>query len=455
MKLTFCGGADEVGASCTLVELAGKRFLIDCGIRQQPKRRGSLPTFKKVLASGGVEAIIVTHGHIDHIGALPYFFALHRPVPIYVSQPTADLMSILLEDSFQLSSEAPLLKHYGAKFSYTRQEIAAVYSMLHILPMNRPRPICDGAINATLFPSGHILGAASVLLESDKESALFTGDISLSDQLTVTGSHLPDIRPDVIIAESTYGDTVRESREQQEAQLLRQVQQVIDNNGSILFPVFAIGRAQEITLLLASAMERGLIERVPVVVDGMARTVCGVYRRHCEYVSPWFKQRIMTGNPYPGIQEIKRHVHRQMALESQPAIFISSSGMLAGGPSVYYAKALADSPKNMIAFTGYQDEESPGWIVQRIQAGHQVKIGGEKVTFNCGVCTYSLSAHADKSELTEILSRLNPDRKSDIVLVHGGETARMALSEELQTDGHHCILPRLNGLVRTAKRITA
>lgn len=443
-KLTFLGGADEVGASCTLVEIAGKRILVDCGIRMSPRDGDVLPYLAPIEEAGGLDAIILTHAHTDHSGAMPVIHQSYSHVPVYMTAATLSLTTILLMDSlkimqseFEKEGEIPL---------YPLPAVELLIGASRPVAMCTPLDIFGGDIRLTFTPAGHILGAATVLIESDDGVILMGGDVSVTDQLTIPGMMRPPCtQPDIVVIESTYGGRKHADRSAEEHRLVERANEVIQRGGGILFPAFAVGRAQEVILILSRAMERGHIPKAPIFVDGMVRTVCSAYRSYPELLTPWLRKRIDTkGDPfYPAdgtVEPVFKPQLREHCANQRPAIYIASSGMLTGGPSPYYATKLAPNPKNCIAITGYQDEESPGRRVQDVAraGGGMLRLHEQDVELKCEVGTYGLSAHADTSQLVDALRDIAPHQ---IALVHGDHGAREALEDAL-------CHARLNGVHR-------
>ncbi|MEM1008106.1 MAG: MBL fold metallo-hydrolase, partial [Myxococcota bacterium] len=267
-------------------------------------------------------------------------------------------------------------------------------------------------------------------------SVLMGGDISITDQITIPGAMIPEAKPDVVVIESTYGGRLHASRAAEERRLVQQTLEVLERKGSILFPAFAVGRAQEIILILSRAMDQGEIPKVPMFVDGMVNKVCSAYRSYPTLLTRWLRKRSEHfGDPFfPSdgmIVPVYDPQNRETYARTHPSIIVSSSGMLSGGPSPFYAAELAKNKKNFIAITGYQDEEAPGRRVQEVAraGGGELKLYNRLVSLHCGVGTYGLSAHADTQQIVTYLSALKPKQ---VALVHGDHGAREALQKALQ-----------------------
>ncbi len=443
MEITFLGGADEVGASSILIEIAGRRVLIDAGIRPTPKARwglagDQLPDLSTIERSGGVDAILVTHAHTDHTGALELVCERYPAAPVYATPMTIELTRVLHQDARRIMAtrweeegELPLF-----------DEVATNRLMEAFTPvaLNRPLTLAPG-LTATWFHAGHIAGAAMIGLASAEGRVLISGDISISPQRTVDGARPPQFGADVLILESTYGGRLHANRHVEEQRLVETVATITAVGGKVLIPAFALGRAQEILLTLGEYQRRGELANVPIWVDGMVRAVCEAYRRYPETLPLALQEQ---GATFFGgmIQPVTSAGQRNALIwEPGPAVIVSSSGMLAGGPSVAYARALAGRPENAILLTGYQDEEAPGRRLQEMaQRGTgTLRLGQDKVDVQCKLATYSLSAHADAGQLISFVETLDPVQ---IFLVHGDEAARTSLSEALRARGRRVRLPR-------------
>jgi Cft2 family RNA processing exonuclease len=444
MKLHFLGGANEVGASCTLLEIEGQRVLIDAGIRMGAPQGSHLPNFSVLDDVGRPDEVLITHAHTDHTGALPVLAsALDAGTRLLCTPATKAITRVLLSDAVKIMSikeegegELPL---------YPPEAADAVLARMQDVPWLTTVPICDGNLKATWIPSGHILGAASIYIEGKNESVLMSGDVSVANQRTIPGMTVPHCQPDVIVLESTYGNRQHADREQQERALVDKVAAVIERKGKVLIPAFAVGRSQEVILILAKAMREKVIPPFPVFVDGMVRSVNAVYAEFGEELANPVRKRVARGeDPFYNewIGAISVPADRERVLAGPPCCIVASSGMLIGGASSFYAERLVSDPKNLIAITGYQDEESPGRALldltrKTAPEDRVLMINGERKTVSCAVESYSLSAHADGGELAALVRCLGPRA---VCLVHGDPDARGALAESLDPllrDGVH------------------
>ena len=445
LRITFLGGAASIGASAALVEAAGLRLLVDCGVRFEPGN--ALPDLSQI-PPGGPDAVLVTHAHSDHTGALPVIHGAFPGVPVYATPPTIDLVSVLFRDALKLmngpdrEADVPL---------YTEAQVESLARALQPAPFEQPVRIGEAIV--TWLPAGHILGAAMVHLQTPAGSVLFTGDYSVSAQLTVPALNRPAFEADVVVSEATYGCRLHEDRSAAEERLVAQVRTVLERGGRVLVPAFAIGRAQEVILILRRALKRGRIPGVPVYVDGMVKSVCEIYRRWERYTARSLARNIRRlPHPFYGdrVSPVSGAQQRAQVLAGGPCVIVASSGMLAGGASAHYARAMASCERDAILITGYQDEESPGRALLELAEGAgsgEVRIGGQPVAVSCEVGKYGLSAHADRLQMTAFLEALRP---GTVILVHSDEDARSALAGALSTGD--AVLPADGQPVETSRR---
>ncbi|MFP4320833.1 MAG: MBL fold metallo-hydrolase [Anaerolineales bacterium] len=433
MKIHFLGGADEVGASCVLLEMGGQRILVDAGIRVSPKARdglsGELLPDLSPLNDGKLDAVIVTHAHADHIGAVPLVLGSLPHVPVYTTPATLSLMSVMFRDALRIMDSR--LEAEGELPTYDLLQVQRVEEQARATDLRQEFSI-NGAVNVTFYRAGHIPGAASVFLQSDEGSILVSGDLSFSPMRATPMAEIPPVRPDALILESTYGGKLHANRHAEEQRLIDSITEVIDRGGRVLIPAFALGRAQEVALVLDAAMKKRKMAKVPVYMDGMTRSITQVFERFPDYLSRDLYRHLEEDTDLfqtDQINFIKSVDHREsIARGNDPAVIISSSGMLTGGASPYYAQHLVGDSRNAIFITGYQDEESPGKALQRLAAeeGGMLTLYGRRYEVKCNIDTYSLSAHADENELTQFATQLEPDV---IYMVHGDGDARSRMRD--------------------------
>ena len=434
MNLHFLGGAMEIGGSCIYLKTAGKGILMDSGIRQSGTK-DPIPDFRTLQEQGGLDAILISHAHMDHIGTLPLVSKAYPNAPIYMTAMTADLTRVLLYDSLKIMNNRE-----GEIPHYSEQDVLAMLGRIHVVGFQTPFPILAD-ITLTFYPAGHIAGAACIYLTTPDGSLFYSGDFSAFSQRTIEGISIPKLQPDAVIVETTYGNRLHANRQVEEKRLVELVRECILERKKILIPAFALGRAQEVLLILRTAIQNQEIPAVPVYVDGMVRDINTMYTRNPTFLKNALAKRILKGNePFytKEIQAVAPMQNREELLSSSdPAIFLSSSGMLTGGPSVQYAQKLAFSENACIIITGYQDEESPGRKLLNLLENPEdaaLSLNGSSVPVKCRIEQVGLSAHGDKLEIQSLLDRLSPRH---IFLVHGNQDSIEELGHELAEQDYH------------------
>ena len=441
MKISFLGGANEVGASCTLIEIEEARILVDAGLRQNVKPDKQLPDLDKI---GEIDAFLLTHAHTDHTGALPGLVN-HLPVGVngYCTPATKPITRELLKDNRkQLKRKKQKIENTGIDRELQDIDRALQYLERRVkdeVSWRTPVPICDD-VTATWICAGHILGAAMILIEGKEESTLITGDVSVTDQKTIPGMSMSDLpyHPDVMVMESTYGNRQHTDRAKEEKRLVSDIAEVIKAGGKVLIPVFAIGRSQEVILILNDAMQRGEIPKFPVWVDGMVQDINAIYSNFADELLPSLKDKAGLGENIfysDVIKPVSKSVDRDKVASWEPCCIVASSGMLNGGRSKGYFEHLVNNPANLIAITGYQAEGTLGRRLQDLKEAakpteQELKLDDEKsVSVKCQVKSYSLSAHADKDQLIELVKKVQPRK---LFLVHGDDDAREELAKSIR-----------------------
>lgn len=317
---------------------------------------------------------------------------------------------------------------------YTPDDVEVVrHCMEEEVPWLKPVPICGG-VKATWIPAEHILGAAMIYIEGRQESILMTGDVSATAQLAVSSLVVPPwCKPDMMVVESTYGDRSHKRGRTREAnRLVREIDKAFARGGKVLIPVFSVGRAQEVILILKHALERKKIGQMRVYVDGMVRDINKIYSDCIDELPKLpkpLRHKVEQGEDLfysDVIKKIESRSKREGILAGGPCCIVASSGMLNGGRLNYYASKLVSCRKNLIAITGYQAKGTPGRKLQDLPKKGKYTVGEwnpepeTTVSVECRIETFSLSAHADRDQLVKLVKRVS---SPTVFLVHGDEEA--------------------------------
>src|SRR5580693_4307432 len=445
-KLTFLGAAGTVTGSKYLVEAAGKRLLVDCGIfqgSQELSQRNfkSLPVDPKTI-----DYLVLTHAHLDHTGWLPVLVKDGYRGPIFANPATIDLTGILLKDSAHLQEEdvrhARPDKHNGQEIReplYVTDDVEPVLKLLKPVPRTGAFDISP-EFHVTAFDAGHILGSTSlelIITEKGKKTVVvFSGDIGRYDQPILNDPVTPPSTTDALLCESTYGD--REHPDGDAAELLAGiVNRVVKRGGSIVIPAFAIGRTQSFMYYLKQLEDQQRIPRVPVYVDSpMALSATQLYVKHTEDHDLVFAQE--EGSDGKG-DPLNVHVfHLASSVEDSkainnvktPCIIISASGMITGGRVLHHLAQRLPDARNAVILAGFQAEGTRGRALQ--EGAKSVNIYGDVVPVGAEIVTMGqFSAHAGKSELLRWLTAL-PAPPKQTYLTHGEPQAAQALQAAIQ-----------------------
>jgi metallo-beta-lactamase family protein len=436
MKLTSFGGADGVTGSKHLVEAGGLRVLLDCGMFQGLKLHRERNWQPLPTALDTIEAVVLSHAHIDHIGWLPVLVRQGFRGPIYASPATCDLAAVMLADSAHLQEEdARRANRFGSSRHdkalplYTRADAARAVARITAVPPGRATRI--GSVTALLTPVGHLLGACAVTLIAGRERIVYSGDLGREDDLLLPApQHVTEA--DVLLIEATYGNRLH-PKEDVQARLGDIVRRTVQRGGTVLMPAFAVGRAQALLLVLQRLRRAGDIPHsLPIFVDSpMATAATELTLRHRRLlrVSP----RELDGLT-DGVRFVETGVQSQRLSRSRyPSVIVSASGMATGGRVLHHLQALAPEPRHHLVFPGFQVAGTRG---ARILAGEPaVKIFGEMVPVRAEVSHLEgFSGHADADELMDWMRQIRRPPRHTFV-VHGEpvatDTLRFRIGNEL------------------------
>lgn len=449
MKLTFLGGTKTVTGSKTLLEFGSKKVLIDCGLFQGYKELRLRNWDPLPIKPSLIDAVILTHAHIDHSGYLPLLVKNGFKGPIYTTAATKDLCSILLPDSGHLQEEDARFankfgfsKHKPALPLYTQEEAEKVMRQFVPLAFGEHRLFEESGF---LFsPAGHIQGSAFVTFHHENTSLVFSGDIGRAyDPVMCEPTKIA--HADYLILESTYGNRLH-AKESPMQVLARVITETAKRGGSIIIPAFAVGRVQSILYYLYSLKKKRAIPDIPVYVDSPMATEAT--RIFCRYPN----ELRLDKDQCMDICKIATYVHtveesKRLDMQRLPSIIISASGMATGGRVLHHLKAFAPDRRNTILFSGYQAGGTRGARI--IKGEPEVKIHGQFVPIKAQVEVIdSLSAHADYQEILLWLENFKKPPKT-VFLNHGEPSSLLALKEKIEERFHwHCVIPEYMSSVK-------
>ncbi len=429
VRMTMLGSGSHVGRSCIMVETSYSRVMLDCGV---DVGNDTVPYVNSPdFDIEKIDAVIISHSHLDHVGFLPYLYENGYKGPVYCTPPTRDLMVLLCMDYIDVAQKA------GKKLWYSKKAVEQAVKHSITLEYGEVSDITPD-IRVTLQPSGHLLGSALVHLHVGRglHNILYSGDMKYVPTQLFDPAFTDFKRVETLILESTYSAHADffPHRRDVDADLMKTVMETMERGGKVLIPSFAVGRGKEIMALLG--MQDNF--NYPVWLEGMIYDATAIHTAYPEYMSKRMQRSIFHQGKNPLMSEKFKHVapkERSGIIDSaEPGVIVATSGMLIGGPSVEYLKGLAHDKKNTLLFSGYQAEGSLG---RRIQKGwREVPINdeGRKKVLNIEMeikTITGLSGHADRGELLKFISRLGsrPDR---IFLNHGEKSKSIDFAKAIR-----------------------
>jgi len=440
VRVIGLGSFGEVGRSAILVDTGESRILLDAGASPSGSGSEAFPLFyAPEFRIEDLDAVIITHAHLDHVGMLPLLFKYGYRGPVYMTEPTRDIAILVLKDYIELA------RREGRDPPYTLKDVETMLNYTITVPYNTVTDVAPDT-KLTFSNAGHILGSAVAHLHIGQGlfNVLYTGDIKYyrikGDKSTrlLPPAAYQFHRVEAIIMESTYGATETQSREEAENELIELVNKIYRRGGKLLVPVMAVGRGQEILAVLNRAYKEGKIPHINIYVDGMVYEVTAIYTAYMNLLSKPIRESIERGeNPF--ISDITIYVKdydkRQEAMyTSEPAIILATSGMMQGGPIIEYFKALAEDPRNALAFVSYQ---APGTLGRRLVDGEREVAFDENGTMKIIRVKMEIkriegfTGHATRSELLMYLRHLRPKPKT-IILNHGEYNALTSLGTAIK-----------------------
>ena len=429
IRITALGGVQEVGRSAFLVQTRESNVLLDCGINPGSTKpfeeypRFDIPGFEL----DSLDAVVISHAHLDHCGMVPFLYKYGYDGPVYCSAPTSSLMTLLQLDYLDVANKQGLIPPYDQK--------AVRECVLHTIPL-RYGVVTDITpdIRLTLHNAGHILGSSIIHLHIGEglHNIVYTGDYKYGRTMLLEAAATEFPRVETLITESTYGgpNDVMPSRMEAEERLAKIINETLERKGKVLIPVPAVGRAQEIMLVIDGYMRRGAIKEAPVFIEGMISEATAIHTAYPEYLNRNVRNRILHEgvNPFQSdyFTVVEHPSVRQDVIDGEPCVILATSGMLEGGPVIEYFKGLAEDEKNAMIFVSYQIE---GTLGRRIQKGltevpmmnNEGRIEVVKVRLQVE-SVEGFSGHSDRRQIISYVSHLTP--KPERVIVCHGEKAK-------------------------------
>ncbi|HWY35949.1 MAG TPA: beta-CASP ribonuclease aCPSF1 [Nitrosopumilaceae archaeon] len=426
VSLLTLGGFSQVGRSCMLLTTHESKILIDCGVN--PGTRNAQEAYPRLdwtnITLDELDAIVISHAHLDHTGFLPALFKYGYKGPVYCSEPTLPMMNLIQLDAIKVAAAQ------GRVPLYSERDVKQVMKQTITLPYGTVTDISPD-IKLVLSNAGHILGSASCHFHigNGDHNFVYTGDLKYGKTMLLESASWNFPRVETLLIESTYGakEDIQPSREEVEAAFIKSVNETLRNGGKVLIPIPAVGRAQELMMVIDQYMKSGQIVESPVFMEGMIQEATSIHEAYPEYLARELRQKILETDDNPFDSEYFTNIEhadaREEPLREGPCIIIATSGMLEGGPVLEYFKNIAPIQKNKILFVSYQVNGTLGRRV--LDGSRQVSVVGkegkiEVININCSTEKLDgFSGHSDYNQLMSYVHKLRPKLRR--VIVNHGE----------------------------------
>jgi KH/beta-lactamase-domain protein len=436
VRVTTLGCCREVGRASFILSTPETRVLVDCG--DKPGAEGEVPYLQIPEANpiADLDAVVLTHAHLDHSALLPLLFKYGYDGPVYTTQATRDLMGLLQLDYLDVAAKEGRTPPYES--AMVRKELK------HTITVDYG-DVTDIApdIKLTFHNAGHILGSAVTHFHVGDgfHNVVFSGDVHYTDTRLFNGAANDFPRVETLIMESTYGrrNDYQTDQEDSERKLVQLINDTFEQDGTVVIPAFAVGRSQELMLVLEEAMREGTLPTTPIYLDGMIREATAIHTAYPEFLRDGLRQRILHDDENPFLADQFQQVDGGQEMRAdiaggEPCIILSTSGMVTGGPIMSWLELLGGDPKNTLVFVGYQAQ---GTLGRRIQSGRrEIPFSdrgsrSEQLTLRFDVESVSgFSGHADRNGLENFVGTMHP-RPEEVLCVHGDESSTDQLSSGL------------------------
>ncbi|KAF7696221.1 integrator complex subunit 11 [Silurus meridionalis] len=435
IKVTPLGAGQDVGRSCILLSIGGKNIMLDCGMHMGFNDDRRFPDFSYITQNGRLtdflDCVIISHFHLDHCGALPYMSEMvGYEGPIYMTHPTKAICPILLEDFRKITVDKK-----GETNFFTSQMIKDC--MKKVVPLHLHQTVqVDDELEIKAYYAGHVLGAAMVLIKVGAESVVYTGDYNMTPDRHLGAAWIDKCRPDILITESTYATTIRDSKRCRERDFLKKVHETIERGGKVLIPVFALGRAQELCILLETFWERMNLKAPIYFSTGLTEKANHYYKLFITWTNQKIRKTFVQRNMFE-FKHIKAF-DRSYADNPGPMVVFATPGMLHAGQSLQIFKKWAGNEKNMVIMPGYCVQGTVGHKILNGQKKLEME-GRATLEVKLQVEYMSFSAHADAKGIMQLIRMAEPH---NILLVHGEAKKMEFLKDKIEQEFNvSCFMP--------------
>ncbi len=447
IRVTHLGAARQVGRSCIFLQTPESRILLDCGVNVAGEGVDAYPILDAPEFNiQQLDAIILTHAHIDHSGFIPYLYKMGYRGPVYCTEPTREVASLLMLDMVKI------MKSENKEPIFDTDDVKEFVKHCITLSWEEVSDITPD-VRLTLYCAGHILGSSMAHLHigNGLHNLLYTGDLKYGKTPLLDPAHTMFPRLETVIMEGTYGGKMDIGIPTKEADdlLCNYIKETLKRGGKVLMPVLGSGKAQDVMVMIEGMVRRGELEPIPVYIDGMVWDITAIHTAYPEFLNAILRKMIFHKDQNPFLNPIFKRIgsakeRMQVIEESGPAVVMATSGMLVGGPSVEYLKHFADNPKNSVIFTCYLPE---GTLGRRVFGGDReliFKTGArqEVIPLRLEIVKVSVSDHSDRKQLMNFVFKCSP-RPKKVIVQHGESSKVLDLASAIHKLGRiETVAPR-------------
>jgi len=418
------GGGNEIGANSYYLNFNGNGIILDCGIHPQKTGLQSLPDFN-LLNDKQIDSCLISHAHQDHIGSLPFLIKKFPYVKIITTPQTRAIAELTLHNSISILKKE--IDDKSFEF-YSHDEVDLLIKIIEYkeydkqFELNSYHQLKDSKVDVTFYDAGHVLGSAGVLLENNNHKIFYSGDINLTDQTIQSKAKLPKHKVDTLILETTYGATDSDlllNWQEESFRFAKEANKILNNGGSILIPVFSLGKMQEMLATIWLLMQKRKLTTVDIYTGGIGTKINRVYDYNRYVVDRIDKEFELSSIPQKDYYEITSSED----FFSHPCIVLASSGMMIKNTASYnFAKRFLRQNNSAIFTVGYMEPESPGHLIANSERGDKIQLSDfdEATEVKCEIKNFKFSAHARREDLLKIVDKLEPD---NVILTHGDNEA--------------------------------
>ncbi len=444
IQLLPLGGADEVGASCFYLNIDGTGIILDSGIHPQKKGLDSLPSFE-FIEELPVDFVFISHAHQDHIGSLPFLIKKFPHLIIYTTIQTKEIAELTLHNAANILSESTTLWNEGINknsnfIPYSHEEIDLLISSIRTVEYNEPvdiegiRHSGSSKIKVEFYDAGHILGSAGILITYGNVKIFYTGDINLSKQKIMDGADLPEDNINILLTETTYGDTdskMLSNWQNEQKRFAKEANKILNKGGSILIPVFALGKTQEILAAIHSLVAKGSLTDTIIYTGGLGNQISRVYDKN-----KYIVKRQNKNFEFSEIEQTDLYSVNELNLfNKKSGIVLASSGMMIKGTKSFELMKYWIKQQDFAIFiVGYMDPETPGYRILNLNKGDKIFLNDKDEIIRCEVKRFYFPSHSKREEIVDIVKKLKPEK---VVLIHGEEKAKNWVGQQILSLGNN------------------